>query len=470
MSVPNRRRAKKVPIFAVLSDEELQLVAGEGAQKRVGRVELNVREGEPVEYFRITKKVDDGEMVINTYGPGTFFAEVPLLAGTPFVASGRALTDCQLFLFPEATFRRLLTFSAPFASIILETMAQRVQILQSVAQQREKLGSLNTLAAGLAHKLNNPVAVSRRATGRLREGFESLRALGTKLVRFAAEGSLGPAQLDALEEILADALRSAADPPRLASLEQSKREDEISTWLEEHGVGDGWGKAPTFAAARADTALLDAVHGVVPPGLLPDVLGYLEATLEATEALDEAEKGTARVSDLGGAVRSYSYLDRAPLVEVDVEEGLESTLFVLGYRLRSAEIAREYDPKLPRTMAYGGELNQVWTQLLENALDAIAENGGQGSGRIRLRTTCEADRVLVEVADNGPGIPKELQTRDFEPFYTTKGVGTGLGLDISYRIVVGRHGGDIRVISEPGDTRFQARLPLVANGGGAVAG
>lgn len=180
-----------MPIFAVLPDEELRIVVGEGSQKRVARGVRNVREGEPVEHFyavlegelRITEKVDDGEMVINTYGPGTFFAEVPLLAGTPFLASGRALTDYRLFLLPEATFRRSLTYSAPFGNISLETMAQRVQIFRSVAQRRGKLGSLNTLVAGLAHELNNLAAASGRARGRLRESFKSLGASGTKLGR-----------------------------------------------------------------------------------------------------------------------------------------------------------------------------------------------------------------------------------------------------------------------------------------------
>jgi signal transduction histidine kinase len=197
--------------------------------------------------------------------------------------------------------------------------------------------------------------------------------------------------------------------------------------------------------------------------VLPSVLAYLGATVMVVGLLEEAEAGVGRISDLIEAAKAYSNMDRAPLVELDVNEGIEQTLAVLGYRLGpNVEVAREYDPNLPRITAYGGELNQVWTNLIDNAIDAV-----DGKGQLRLRTTCEGDGVLVEVADDGPGVPKDLQARVFEPFYTTKGVGAGvgLGLDISYRIVVGRHGGDIRVVSQPGDTRFQVRLPLEPGGG-----
>jgi signal transduction histidine kinase len=206
----------------------------------------------------------------------------------------------------------------------------------------------------------------------------------------------------------------------------------------------------------------------MPREALPGALGYLGAAVMVVRLLEEAEAGVGRVSDLVEAAKSYSNMDRAPLVEVDVNEGIEQTLAVLGYRIGpNVEVAREYDPNLPRIIAYGGELNQVWTNLIHNAIDAV-----DGDGQLRLRTMCEGDGVLVEVADDGPGVHKELQTRVFEPFYTTKGIGAGvgLGLDISYRIVVGQHGGDIRVVSQPGDTRFQVRLPLEPGGGiGQVA-
>ena len=452
---------RRVPLFEGLTDDKLRWVAEQGSEKFVRTGEVNGREGEPVEHLyvilegelRITKHADGGEVVINVYTAGTFFAEVPLLAGTPFLATGRALTDCRLFLLPDAAFRYMLTAYSGFSQKILETMAQRVQILQSIVGQREKLNSLSTLAAGLAHELNNPAAASRRAVRELRESVESAKRLAIELGR-----TLSPEELEALAELEREATARAATPPSLDALERGDLEDEVTGWLEDRSVEVSPDLSPTFVEAGLDTVWLGEVEAAVPDDALWSVLEYFGATVETASLLGEAEAGVGRISALVEAAKSYSNMDRAPLVEVDVNEGIEQTLAVLGYELGpEIEIEREYDPDLPRITAYGGELNQVWTNLIDNAIDAV-----DGNGLVKLRTTCEGDGVLVEVADDGPGVPEELQARVFEPFYTTKGVGAGvgLGLDVSYRIVVGRHGGDIRVVSEPGDTRFQVRLPL----------
>jgi signal transduction histidine kinase len=451
---------RRVPLFAELTDYELQWIAEKGSEKHVRAGEVNGREGEPVEHLyvilegelRITKKVDGGEVVISVFTPGTFFAEVPLLAGTPFLATGRALTDCRLFLLPDEAFRHMLRVNPAFSHAILEAMAQRVKILQSVAGQREKLNSLSTLAAGLAHELNNPAAASRRAVRDLRESIVTKGRIAIELGRsLPAEG---------LEE---EAVARVTSPPSLAPLELSEQENEVAGWLDKHGLEDGFELAPAFVEAGLDASWLEEVEAAVPIGALPSVFAYLGSTIMVVGLLEEAETGVGHISDLVEAAKSYSNMDRAPLVEVDVNEGIEQTLAVLGYRLGpNVEVTREYTPNLPRITAYGGELNQVWTNLIDNAIDAV-----DGNGRLQLRTTCEGDGVLVEVADDGPGVPEDLQARVFEPFYTTKGIGAGvgLGLDISYRIVVGQHGGDIRVISQPGDTRFQVRLPLEPGGG-----
>jgi signal transduction histidine kinase len=196
--------------------------------------------------------------------------------------------------------------------------------------------------------------------------------------------------------------------------------------------------------------------------MLADALRYLEAVLEAARLVDEIEASSMRISNLVATMEAYSYMDRSPTQEVDVNEGLDNTLAILRYRLTGIEVERDYDESLPRISAHGSELNQVWTNLIDNAIDAVED--GDKTGRIRLRTTYERDRLLVEISDNGAGIPEEIQDRIFEPFFTTKevGKGTGFGLDVSYRIVVGRHGGDIRIVSKPGDTRFQVRLPMEA--------
>ncbi|QIN82562.1 cyclic nucleotide-binding domain-containing protein [Rubrobacter tropicus] len=466
---------RRVPLFDGLSDEELGRVLEQGVEKIVRAGEVNGREGEPVEHLyvilegdlRITKKTaDGGETVLNVYTPGSFFAEVPLLAGSPFMASGRALTDCRMFLIPNALFRRLLTKNGPFSQTILHTMAERVQLLQSVAGQREKLDSLGTLAAGLAHELNNPASATRRSAEGLRENFARLRSLGWRLAHAAARGGLNPSALEALEAAVVRLSGPRTSTP-LDALEVSEKEDELALWLEDSGLPDAWELAPTFVDAGLGTGDLDSVAESVPPAVRADALRYLGAVIGVSGLLDEVEGSAGRVSEIVRTMEGYSYMDRAPLQDVDVNQSLLDTLSVLGYKLGGIEVRRNLDPNLPPVVAYGGELNQVWTALLDNAIDAVEG----GKGRVGIRTTCEGDRVLVEISDDGPGIPEPIRGRIFEPFFTTKdvGAGTGLGLDVGYRIVVGRHGGDIHVVSEPGATRFEVRLPVKGPAGGGEA-
>ena len=466
---------RRVPLLDGLSAGELERVLEEGSEKVVLAGEVNGREGEPVEdlyvildgELRITKKTSDGgETVLNVYTPGTFFAEVPLLAGTPFMASGRALTDCRMLLIPDRLFRQLLSENASFSNEILQTMAERVQLLQSVTGQREKLDSLGTLAAGLAHELNNPASATRRSAEELRENFANLRSLGWSLAHAAARGELNASALDALESSVAR-ISAAKAPMPLDTLDQSDREEELALWLEDRGLAEAWELAPTFVNAGVSPEDLDALSESVPDGLRAAALRYLKAVIGVSGLLGEVESGAGRVSEIVRTMEGYSNMDRAPLQDVDVNRSLEDTLSVLGYKLVGIEVGRDLDPDLPRVVAYGGELNQVWTALLDNAIDAV---GGEG-GRIGLRTTCEGDLVLVEISDDGPGIPEHLRGRIFEPFFTTKdvGSGTGLGLDVGYRIVVGRHGGDIHVVSGPGATRFEVRLPVNGPAGGGEA-
>jgi len=282
-----------------------------------------------------------------------------------------------------------------------------------------------------------------------------------RLTRAAARGEIRPEQVDALEQIVKDALgRDKALAQN--SLERSDLEDEVALWLEDRDVEEAWEISPTLVGAGFGIGDLNLVEAAVPPGALADVLGYLEAVLGAAGLVDEIDTSSMRISNLVATMEGYSYMDRAPTQEVDVNEGLDNTLAILRYRLAGIQVERDYEESLPRITAHGGELNQVWTNLIDNAVDAVAD--GDKTGRIRLRTTQERDRLLVEISDNGPGIPEEFQDRVFEPFFTTKdvGKGAGFGLDVSYRIIVGRHGGDMRIVSKPGDTRFQVRLPIEA--------
>ena len=462
---------RRVPILDTLDDGQLREVLERGVERVVRAGEVNGREGEPVEHLyvilegelRITKKTaDGGETVLNVYTPGTFFAEVPLLAGSPFMASGRALTDCRMLLIPNDLFRRLLTVNASFSNGILQTMAERVQILQSVAGQREKLDSLGTLAAGLAHELNNPASATQRSAEELRENVARLRSLGWRLAHAAARGELDPSTLNTLEETIVK-VSSTRNSSALDSLAASEQEDEVALWLEDLGFSEAWELAPTFVNAGLGVEDLETLSEALPDGVRFDAIRYLGAVIEVAGLLEEVEGGAGRVSEIVRTMEGYSYMDRAPLQDVDVNGSLEDTVSVLGYKLDGIEVERVLDPDLPRVTAYGGELNQVWTALLDNAIDAVGRDG-----RVSIRTTCEGDRVLVRISDDGPGIPEHIRGRIFEPFFTTKdvGSGTGLGLDVSYRIVVGRHGGDIHVVSSPGDTRFEVRLPINGPAGG----
>jgi signal transduction histidine kinase len=243
----------------------------------------------------------------------------------------------------------------------------------------------------------------------------------------------------------------------LDSVARSDREEEIATWLEKQGVADGWKLAPAFVTGTVSDEELATLAAKLPREALGNAFGWLEASLSLQALLNEVEGSTTRISELVKAVKAYSYMDQTPMQTVDVHEGIENTLTMLGHKLKNCTVTRKYDRTIPRIAAYGGELNQVWTNLLDNAIDAV-----KGKGKICIATFLDDDQVVVEIADNGPGIPPEVQSHLFEPFYTTKGVGsgTGLGLVISSRIVGSRHGGEIEFESVPGDTRFKVRLPI----------
>ncbi len=322
--------------------------------------------------------------------------------------------------------------------------------MEGYSQQRKKLVSLGTIAAGLEHELNNPAAAARPAAANLQEAIDKVQSFICELGKV----------LDAEHwEYLVGASLEASKrtAPKLDHLARSDRAEEIARWLDGHKVPAAWELAPTFVNAGLDSAWLAELAARLPPAGHSVALRWMEARLNLKSLISEVEQSTGRIAELVKAVKSYSYMDKTPLQEVDIHEGLESTLTMLGHKLKNVTVLREFDRSLPRIMAYGNELNQVWTNLIDNAIHAV-----NGAGKICIGTSLEDSQVVVEIVDNGVGIPPEVQPRLFEPFFTTKtvGAGTGLGLVISNRIIADRHGGEIEFESQPGRTRFIVRLPV----------
>jgi signal transduction histidine kinase len=448
------------PLFATMSEDQVQCVLEQGNECILQAGDFLFHEGDAALYFyvllegniQITKRVgaQERQLILHTQ-TGTFTGEIPLLTGTPYVATARTLKPTRVLRYDAATFHRLLSTCPGMLDVILPMLITRIQSTEIITMQQEKLFALGKLSAGLAHELNNPAAAAQRATEQLSETIASLPHVTAQLYSQDQDDNLFNIYLrKALQ-------RAAAASPLLDPLAKSDREDELALWLEEHNVEDGWELASTFVDANLDCAWFDELAGYIYEDQLLGFIVWLEKTLQMQASLKILEQTTTRISTLIQAVKSYSYMDQAPLQEIDVHDGLESTLTILGYKLRNIEVTRQYDLTLPHICAYGSELNQVWTNLLDNSVDAM-----EGKGQIVLSTRRENNYVVVEIADNGPGIPEEIQTRIFEPFFTTKGVGkgTGLGLDIAYRVIVGHHKGDLQVVSRPGSTRFIARLPM----------
>ncbi|AEY87405.1 ATP-binding protein [Streptomyces olivaceoviridis] len=458
-------------LFEKLSDEQLGRLCAQG------RVELYqpgpvYAEGDPAACFYVmiegavvlSRRVggDDVE-VIRTSQPGVYAGAMQAYLGdrVPQVYNNsmRVTEPTRFFVLPAELFADVVREWFPMAVHLLEGLFFGTKNTQAMIGQRERLLALGSLSAGLTHELNNPAAAAVRATSTLRERVAKMR----RKLGLIAEGPFSRDVLARLVEIQERTAERVAKAPALSPLEASDREDTLTDWLEDHGVEQGWQLAPTFVQAGVDVDWLEQVAAAVDREILPNAVGWLNYTIETELLMNEIEDSTTRISHLVDAAKQYSQLDRAPYRVVDVHELLDSTLLMLSGKIgRGIEVVKEYDRTLPPVPAYPAELNQVWTNLVDNAVSAMNSAGGQGT--LTVRTALHNEQLLVEFRDTGPGVPPEIKDRIFDPFFTTKpvGEGTGLGLDISWRIVVNKHHGALRVESVPGDTRFQVLLPLTA--------
>jgi signal transduction histidine kinase len=450
---------RAVDLFAGLSDQQLTELAERADSIEFAPGDVLFREGEHADHWwvlldgvvELSRHVGREDVVMaHMDTPGRWAGGFRAWDDEGvYLATGRAGTQGHVLRLTADDLRDRLNVWFPLGAHLVAGLYRTARSLESTARQRDSLVTLGTLAAGLAHELNNPAAAATRAVDGL---SESCQALLGSLSRLAADEISAP-QFSALDRLRLEITpeRSIDDP-----LAQSDREDELSAWLRQHGVSQEWSVAAPLAAAGVDLAWCARTAEVLGERGLQPGLEWVAATLSADALLVEMKDSVRRITELVGAVRSYSQMDRASRQRVDVREGLDSTLTMLGHKLRGGvTVLREYDSP-PSLEASPGELNQVWTNLIDNAVDAMG-----GSGTLTVRARGDEDSVVVEISDTGSGMPDEVAARAFEPFFTTKevGHGTGLGLDIARRIVVERHGGTITIDSSSRGTTLQVRLP-----------
>lgn len=452
-----------VELFQQLSKDQLDWICDRAQEIELASGKLLVRQGEPSRGFLvllagrigITRLSEGVDMPIGQHEAPAFFGEIPVLTDEPVSVSLRALTDCRIYEISGDDFRKLLHDSRNFERIVFRAVQQRLRGLESFIQNREKMAALGTLAAGLAHELNNPAAAVVRALQNVTPALIELQRMNLVYGQRNIEEEHTQKWLKVRDDGYDAIINERIDPSTLI-----EREEQILAWLEAYEVENAWNLAEPLAAGGIEVETLAELieRWRDDPTELRDMgLRWLALSFDVMSMITSGLRGSKRISELVQSMKSYSHMDRGVQQIIDVHEGLEDTLRLFSYKLKHRiEIRRSYERSLPKILAYGSELNQVWTNLIDNAIDAM-----DGVGVIELVTSCNGDYIQVQVTDSGPGIPPEVQSRIFEPFFTTKSVGkgSGLGLDVVRRTVENRHQGTIAFESKPGKTSFTVCLP-----------
>jgi signal transduction histidine kinase len=454
---------RAIPVFEGLSEEQLGWFASNAEDLRFGTGELVVEGGAPADRLIVVlegemqgrRPGDDGVYMAHA---GTVTGMLPFSRMTQFPGTIRTTAPTRLAALRTSKFDEMFRRIPDIQPRLVGLLTDRVRETTRSAQQREKLAALGKLSAGLAHELNNPASAVRRSTTGLRDALTTLREANFGLCR----EELSDEVLLHLMEVEKDVVEYMTGSPVMDALDRSDREEHITAALEKYGVARPWELAPVLVDAEANDECLAKLSEQFPGKTLELALRRMSATIEVEKLLRQIESSAARISDLVKAIKEYTYMDQSGEKEVDVHDGLESTLTMMHHDLKNGiNVKREYDRSLPRVCGRASELNQVWTNLIDNAIDAMKERAKSGKGELKIRTAREDGYALVDIVDNGSGIAPENKGRIFDPFFTTKpvGEGTGLGLDTVYRIIR-QHKGNVRVDSHPGETHFQVRLPI----------
>jgi signal transduction histidine kinase len=448
----------RVPAFAGLPDDQIEWFLGQSQEIHLSAGETYLRQGDPADAMIVVLEGQlqlrgelGGETIVISIKPGDVTGVLPFSRMKQVVVTGRAITDGRILRFPASLFPDLIQKMPELTQRLVNLMSDRIRETTRMEQQRDRLAGLGKLSAGLAHELNNPASAAKRATSLLRDALKRIKDASHELGR----RDLTAAQKSEIEKLEASFMQQ--DTPPLDTLAVSDLEDQIDSLLRSHGQNDLWQLAADLARRNVKPEGLESLFANLDPSVARAALVRIAASVEIANLLNEIESSTARISDLVRAIKEYTYMDQAPVQNVDIAKGLETTLTILHHKLkRGVTVERDYEPVPLLVNSFGSELNQIWTNIIDNAIDAMG-----GKGELRVRSYREDNCVVVEIGDNGPGISPEVKPHIFEPFFTTKGVGegTGLGLDTVQRIVK-KHRGSVQVTSKPGDTRFQIWLPL----------